>query len=86
MKGITYTQVAQYCVLISGYLAPAIFMSIIITGNPIPQFGFGDRLIDQDIYLLEKLDLIMTDIGFKPYTSGLKETIDVFCITAALML
>ena len=86
MKGITYTQVAQYCVLIFAYLVPAIFISILITGNPIPQFGFGDRLIDQDIYLLEKLDLIMTDIGFKPYTSGLKETIDVFCITAALML
>ena len=86
MKGITYTQVAQYCVLIFAYLVPAIFISILITGNPIPQFGFGDRLIDQDIYLLEKLNLIMTDIGFEPYTSGLKETIDVFCITAALML
>ena len=86
MKGITYTQVAQYCVLIFAYLVPAIFISILITGNPIPQFGFGDRLIDQEIYLLEKLDLIMTDIGFHPYTSGLKETIDVFCITAALML
>ena len=54
MKGITYTQVAQYCVLIFAYLVPAIFISILITGNPIPQFGFGDRLIDQDIYLLEK--------------------------------
>ena len=86
MKGITYTQVAQYCVLIFAYLVPAIFISILITGNPIPQFGFGDRIIDQDIYLLEKLDLIMTDIGFEPYTNGLKETIDVFCITAALML
>ena len=86
MKGITYTQVAQYCVLIFAYLVPAIFISILITGNPIPQFGFGDRLIDQEVYLLEKLDLIMTDIGFQPYTSGLKETIDVFCITAALML
>ena len=86
MKGITYTQVAQYCVLIFAYLVPAIFISILITGNPIPQFGFGDRLIDQEIYLLEKLDLIMTDIGFQPYTTGLKETIDVFCITAALML
>ena len=86
MKGITYTQVAQYCVLIFAYLVPAIFISILITGNPIPQFGFGDRLIDQEIYLLEKLDLIMTDIGFQPYTSGFKETIDVFCITAALML
>jgi cation/acetate symporter len=67
-------------------LVPAIFISILITGNPIPQFGFGDRIIDQDIYLLEKLDLIMTDIGFERYTNGLKETIDVFCITAALML
>lgn len=86
MKGITYTQVAQYCVLIFAYLVPAIFISILITGNPIPQFGFGDTLIGQETYLLEKLDLIMTDIGFKPYTTGLKETIDVFCITAALML
>ena len=86
MKGITYTQVAQYCVLIFAYLVPAVFISILITGNPIPQLGFGDQLVDEPVYLLNKLDGVMTDLGFNAYTSGLKETIDVFCITAALML
>ena len=86
MKGITYTQVAQYCVLIFAYLVPAVFISILITGNPIPQFGFGDQVIDDPQYLLSKLDGIMTQLGFEPYTSGIKSTIDVFCITAALML
>ena len=86
MKGITYTQVAQYCVLIFAYLVPAVFISILITGNPVPQFGFGDQVIDDPQYLLSKLDGIMTQLGFEPYTSGIKSTIDVFCITAALML
>ena len=86
MKGITYTQVAQYCVLIFAYLVPAVFISILITGNPIPQLGFGDQLVDEPTYLLNKLDGVMTDLGFNAYTSGFKETIDVFCITAALML
>jgi len=86
MKGITYTQVAQYCVLIFAYLVPAVFISILITGNPIPQLGFGDQVIDDPQYLLSKLDGIMTQLGFEPYTSGIKSTIDVFCITAALML
>ena len=86
MKGITYTQVAQYCVLIFAYLVPAVFISILITGNPIPQLGFGDQLVDEPVYLLNKLDGVMTDLGFNAYTSGFKETIDVFCITAALML
>ncbi len=86
MKGITYTQVAQYCVLIFAYLVPAVFISILITGNPIPQFGFGDQVIDDPQYLLNKLDGVMTQLGFEPYTSGIKSTIDVFCITAALML
>ncbi|SVA28463.1 uncharacterized protein METZ01_LOCUS81317, partial [marine metagenome] len=86
MKGITYTQVAQYCVLIFAYLVPAVFISILITGNPIPQFGFGDQVIDDPQYLLSKLDGVMTQLGFEPYTSGIKSTIDVFCITAALML
>lgn len=86
MKGITYTQVAQYCVLIFAYLVPAVFISILITGNPVPQLGFGDQLINEPIYLLNKLDGIMMDLGFNAYTSGFKETIDVFCITAALML
>ena len=86
MKGITYTQVAQYCVLIFAYLVPAIFISIMITGNPIPQIGFGDQLVDSPIYLLQKLDGLMIQLGFDAYTSGSKSTIDVFCITAALML
>ena len=86
MKGITYTQVAQYCVLIFAYLVPAVFISILITGNPIPQLGFGDQVIDDPQYLLSKLDGVMTQLGFEPYTSGIKSTIDVFCITAALML
>ena len=86
MKGITYTQVAQYCVLIFAYLVPAVFISILITGNPIPQMGFGDQLINEPTYLLTKLDQVMMDLGFRAYTSGVKETIDVFCITAALML
>ena len=86
MKGITYTQVAQYCVLIFAYLVPAIFISIMITGNPVPQFGFGDQLLESPIYLLEKLDGLMMQLGFDAYTSGSKATIDVFCITAALML
>ena len=86
MKGITYTQVAQYCFLIFAYLVPAVFISILITGNPIPQLGFGDQVIDDPQYLLNKLDGVMTQLGFEPYTSGIKSTIDVFCITAALML
>ena len=86
MKGITYTQVAQYCVLIFAYLVPAVFISIMITGNPIPQFGFGEQLVDEPVYLLNKLDQVMIDLGFRAYTSGIKETIDVFSITAALML
>ena len=85
MKGITYTQVAQYCVLIFAYMVPAIFISILMTGNPVPQLGFGDTLKD-GTYLLDKLDLILTDLGFNAYTDGSKETIDVFFITAALML
>ena len=85
MKGITYTQVAQYCVLIFAFMVPAIFISMMMTGNPIPQFGFGDRLAD-GTYLLDKLDTISIDLGFNAYTAGTKSTIDVFFITAALML
>ena len=85
MKGITYTQVAQYCVLIFAYLVPAIFISILITGNPVPQLGFGDTLAGTDVYLLDKLDQITTDLGFTAYTENIKSNIDVFCITAALM-
>jgi cation/acetate symporter len=86
MKGITYTQVAQYCVLIVAYLIPAIFISIMITGNPIPQLGFGDTVSGTNIYLLDKLDALHNELGFADYTSGKKSTIDVFFITAALMI
>ena len=85
MKGITYTQVAQYCVLIFAYLVPAIFISILMTGNPIPQLGFGDTLVNSDVYLLDKLDKVTTELGFNAYTENTKSTIDIFCITAALM-
>lgn len=85
MKGITYTQVAQYCVLIFAFMVPAIFISIMATGNPIPQLGFGSAGSD-GVYLLDKLDGLMTDLGFTAYTNGSKSTIDIFFITAALML
>jgi len=87
MKGITYTQVAQYCVLIFAYLVPAVFISIMITGNPIPQLGMGDTLADgSGTYLLDKLDGLSQELGFTAYTSGTKSKIDVFFITAALMV
>ena len=85
MKGITYTQVAQYCVMIFAYLVPAIFISILITGNPIPQLGFGDTLVNSSTYLLDKLDQLSIDLGFNAYTESTKSNIDIFCITAALM-
>ncbi|PWK47870.1 sodium:solute symporter family protein [Pleionea mediterranea] len=87
MKGITYTQVAQYCVLIFAYLVPAIFISILITGNPIPQLGFGGEVAGEPgVYLLDKLDGLSQELGFAAYTDGSKGTIDVFFITAALMV
>lgn len=95
MKGITYTQVAQYCVLITAYLIPAIFISIMLTGNPIPQFGYGSQLSENGMqilgtsggYLLDKLNQIQMELGFSAYTSGgSKSTIDVFMITFALMV
>jgi len=87
MKGITYTQVAQYCVLIFAFLVPAIFISMLMTGNPIPQFGFGSTLADgSNTYLLDKLDQLSAELGFGAYTAGNKSTIDVFFITAALMI
>ncbi|MEJ8802925.1 sodium:solute symporter family protein [Pontibacter sp. H249] len=85
MKGITYTQVAQYCVLIFAYMVPAIFISMMLTGNPIPQLGLGGTLED-GTYLLDKLDGLLTELGFAAYTDGSKATIDVFFITAALMV
>ena len=87
MKGITYTQVAQYCVLIFAYLVPAIFISLMMTGNPIPQLGFGGQLADgSGVYLLDKLDGLSQQLGFATYTGGSKSTLDVFFITAALMV
>ncbi|MDR9415262.1 MAG: sodium:solute symporter family protein [Gracilimonas sp.] len=87
MKGITYTQVAQYCVLIFAFMVPAFFISFQLTGNPIPQLGFGSTLADgSGQFLLEKLDELHTELGFAAYTSGTKSTIDVFFITAALMI
>jgi len=85
MKGITYTQVAQYCVLIFAFMVPAIFISIQMTGNPIPQLGFGSQGSD-GIYLLDKLDGLSRELGFHEYTSGSKSKLDVFFITAALMI
>jgi len=85
MKGITYTQVAQYCVLIFAFMVPAIFISLLLTGNPIPQFGFGSKTAD-GVYLLDKLNGLVTELGFNAYTSGTKSVTDVFCITLALMV
>jgi len=87
MKGITYTQVAQYCVLIFAFMVPAIFISILMTGQPIPQVGFGSELTEAfgGGYLLDRLDGLSTQLGFPVYTEGQKSTQDVFFITAALM-
>ena len=87
MKGITYTQVAQYCVLIFAFMVPAFFISLQMTGNFIPQIGMGSQINDgSGIYLLEKLDLLTKDLGFNEYTSGSKSVFDIFCITLALMV
>jgi cation/acetate symporter len=86
MKGITYTQVAQYCVMIFAYMIPAIYISIMMTGNPIPQIGFGSTVSGSDVYLLDKLNGLSQELGFSQYTSGTKSTVDVFFITVALMV
>ena len=87
MKGITYTQVAQYCVLIFAYLVPAIFISLLATGNPVPQLGLGSELADRSgVSVLQKLDSSLVAMGFPAYTDGSKSMVDVFCITAALMI
>ncbi len=86
MKGITYTQVAQYCVLIFAFMVPAIFISIQMTGNPIPQIGMGSNVLGEEISLLDKLDGLSTDLGFTAYTDGSKSMTDIFFITAALMV
>lgn len=88
MKGITYTQIAQYCVLIFAYTVPAVFISLHLTGNPIPQIGLGSTLADgSGVYLLDKLDLIVTDLGFKEYTTAkLGSTLNMFMYTLSLMI
>ena len=80
MKGITYTQVAQYCVLIAAYLVPAIFISLHLTGNPIPQLGLGSNLVGQDVSLLSKLDQVVTELGFGKYTTSVpaNSTLNMF--------
>ncbi|KCZ63989.1 hypothetical protein L53_05685 [Hyphomonas sp. L-53-1-40] len=85
MKGITYTQVAQYCVLIFAYTVPAVFISLIITGNPIPQLGFISNVKGEDVAMLEKLNTVVQDLGFLEYTQSNKSMIDIFAITGALM-
>ncbi|ATC93587.1 cation/acetate symporter [Pseudoalteromonas tunicata] len=87
MKGITYTQVAQYCVLVFAYLVPAIFISLMMTGHVLPQTGFGATLSDgSGVYLLDKLDGLSAELGFAQYTEGSKSMIDIFAITGALMV
>ncbi|UTV27569.1 sodium:solute symporter family protein [Photobacterium atrarenae] len=86
MKGITYTQVAQFCVLIFAFLVPAIFTSIMMTGNPLPQIGMGSTISGTETYLMDKLDGLTTELGFTAYTDGSKSMVDVFFITAALMV
>ena len=86
MKGITYTQVAQYCVLIFAYTVPAVFISLQVTGIPVPQLAFGSQVVDGGGFLLDKLDRVVTELGFAAYTSGSKSRVDVFFITLALMI
>jgi cation/acetate symporter len=86
MKGITYTQVAQYCVLIFAYMVPAIFISLMLTGNPVPQFGLAADLKDGSAGLVENLDRLSQELGFAPYTSGTKPMTDVFAIALVLMV
>jgi cation/acetate symporter len=86
MKGITYTQVAQYCVLIFAYTVPAVFISIQLTGNPLPQLGLGSTVNGESVWLLQQLDNVLTDIGFKAFTDGSRSTMDMMAITLALMV
>ena len=88
MKGITYTQIAQYCVLIFAYTVPAVFISLHLTGNPIPQLGLGSTMADgSGMYFLDKLDLVVTDLGFKEYTTAvLGNNINMFAYTLSLMV
>ncbi|MGK0445511.1 MAG: cation/acetate symporter [Bermanella sp.] len=87
MKGITYTQIAQYCILILAYTIPAIFISLSLTGNPIPQLGFGSTLSGSDVYLLDRLDQVVTELGFAEYTTSVRlSTVNMFAYTLSLMI
>ncbi|MEM1113848.1 MAG: sodium:solute symporter family protein [Pseudomonadota bacterium] len=87
MKGITYTQIAQYCVLILAYTIPAIFISLQLTGNPLPQLGLGSTLVGTDVYLLDRLDQVVTDLGFAEYTTNVRlSTVNMFAYTLSLMI
>ena len=87
MKGITYTQIAQYCVLIFAYTIPAIFISLQLTGNPLPQLGLGSTMAGSDTYLLEKLDQVVTDLGFREYTTDVRLSgLNMFAFTLSLMI
>lgn len=86
MKGITYTQVAQYCVLIVAYTIPAIFIAFQLTGNPLPQLAFGSTVNGTGEYMLDRLNQVVTELGFLEYTTTSKSTIDIFAITVALMV
>jgi len=85
MKGITYTQVAQYCVLIFAFTVPAVFISLQLTGNPIPQLGFGSQLVNEPTYMLDKLDQVVQDLGFSAYTMSTMSKTNLFFLTLALM-
>jgi cation/acetate symporter len=87
MKGITYTQIAQYCVLILAYTIPAIFISLQLTGNPIPQIGLGSTMTGSDVYLLDRLDQVVTELGFSQYTTQVRgDTLNMFVYTLSLMI
>lgn len=87
MKGITYTQIAQYCVLILAYTIPAIFISLQLTGNPIPQIGLGSTMAGSDVYLLDRLDQVVTELGFSEYTTQVRgDTLNMFVYTMSLMI
>ncbi|KGY07282.1 sodium:solute symporter family protein [Vibrio sinaloensis] len=87
MKGITYTQIAQYCVLILAYTIPAIFISLQLTGNPLPQLGLGSTIQGTDVYLLDRLDQVVTELGFSEYTTQVRgDTLNMFVYTMSLMI
>ncbi|BBM63516.1 sodium:solute symporter family protein [Vibrio alfacsensis] len=87
MKGITYTQIAQYCVLILAYTIPAIFISLQLTGNPLPQIGLGSTIQGTDVYLLDRLDQVVTELGFSEYTTAVRgDTLNMFVYTMSLMI